>query len=105
MSEMRYALAVVAAVVALAVATGTAVAAASFSAHGSVEQVYATGAAAGTPMTLLDSAGHTGATKKAGSLGGVLFRDVKPGSGYRVRVGTAGEQSDPLTVLSTQPAP
>src|SRR4051812_15146637 len=105
MSEMRYALAVVVAVVALAVTSGTAAAATSFSAHGSVEQVYATGVAAGTPMTLLDSAGRTVATKKASSLGGALFRDVKPGSGYRVRAGTAGEQSDPLTVLSTQPAP
>src|SRR5262249_1418660 len=37
------------------------------------------------------------------SLGGLLFRDVKPGDGYRVRAG--GEESGSLTVLDTRPAP
>src|SRR4051812_42235949 len=77
--------------------------AASFSARGSVEQVYATGLKAGAQVELLDAAGKTVATHEASSLGGTLFRDVKPGDGYRVRSG--GDESDALTVLSTKPAP
>src|ERR687887_293798 len=75
-----------------------------FSAHGSVEQVYVTGLAANEQMSLLDASGQTIATQQADSLGGLLFRNVPPGSGYRVRA-TDGTESDPLTVLSTQPAP
>ncbi len=84
---------------------GVASAQATFSAHGSVEQVYATGVDAGAQMSLLDSAGTTIATRQANSLGGLLFRDVPPGSGYRVRPTAGGAESGPLTVLSTQPAP
>src|SRR5919201_4395158 len=76
----------------------------SFSAHGSVEQVYVTGLAPSQQLSLLDSSGQTVATQQADSLGGLLFRNVPPGSGYRVRA-TDGTESDPLTVLSTQPAP
>ena len=75
-----------------------------FSAHGSVEQVYVTGATPGEQMSLLDNAGTTVATQQANSLGGLLFRDVTPGSGYRVRA-SDGTESDPLTVLTTQSAP
>ena len=39
------------------------------------------------------------------SLGGLLFRNVPPGSGYRVRPAAGGEASSPLTVLSKNPAP
>src|SRR3954470_8554931 len=95
-------LAMCAAVFALS-ATGSAAAAAPFSAHGSVEQVYATGLPAGAKATLLNGSGHKVATKKADALGGLLFRNVKPGAGYRVSQG--GAQSDPLTVFSTQSAP
>src|SRR4051794_2807155 len=95
-------LAMCAAVFALS-ATGSAAAAAPFSARGSVEQVYATGIAAGAKATLVNAAGHKVATKKADALGGLLFRNVRPGAGYRVSQG--GAQSDPLTVLSTQSAP
>jgi predicted acyl esterase len=76
-----------------------------FSAHGSVEQVYVTGLPPEAQTTLLDSSGAGVATKQANSLGGLLFRDVKPGSGYRVRLASGGPESGPLTVLSTQPAP
>src|SRR4051795_6871054 len=75
-----------------------------FSAHGSAEQVYVTGLGAHEKMTLLDRHGHAVQTKKADSLGGRLFRNVKPGSGYRVRA-PGGTKSDALTVLSTRPAP
>ena len=75
-----------------------------FSAHGSVEQVYVTGATPGGQMSLLDNAGTAVATKQVNSLGGLLFRDVTPGSGYRVRA-SDGTESDSLTVLTTQSAP
>lgn len=77
--------------------------AASFEARGSVEQVYATGLAPGAPVTLRDGAEQEVATKNANELGGVLFRDVAPGNGYRVVSGE--EQSPPLQVLTTQSAP
>jgi predicted acyl esterase len=88
----------------LVTATGAA-AATTFTARGSVEQVYVTGATPGTQMSLLNSAGKTVATRPANSLGGLLFRNVTPGSGYRVRPSSGGTASDPVTVLSTQPAP
>jgi uncharacterized protein len=75
-----------------------------FSAHGSVEQVYVTGATPGEQLSLVDSAGATVATKEVSSLGGLLFRNVTPGSGYRVRA-PDGAESGPLTVLTTQSAP
>jgi predicted acyl esterase len=73
-------------------------------AHGSVEQVYATGLSPGQQVSLLDSAGTTVATREANSLGGTLFRNVASGSGYRVQT-SDGRRSDPLTVLTTQSAP
>jgi uncharacterized protein len=78
--------------------------ASAFSAHGSVEQVYATGLAGGARTTLLDRRGKTVATRQADPQGGVLFRDVKPATGYKLRDAT-GATSDALTVLSTRSAP
>jgi len=92
-------------VLALLVTSANAVAAPTFTARGSVEQVYVTGLAAGARMSLLNSGGKTVATRQASSLGGLLFRNVPPGSGYRVRPAAGGEASAPLTVLSTQAAP
>jgi predicted acyl esterase len=76
-----------------------------FSARGSVKQVYVTGLAAHAQMSLLDSAGRTVAKKHADGLGGLLFRNVKPGSGYRARLSKGGAKSAPLTVLSAKAAP
>ena len=45
------------------------------------------------------------ATRNANDLGGLLFRDVTPGDGYRVRLTATNETSGPLTVLTTQAAP
>src|SRR3954451_5595079 len=92
----------VAAAIACALA-GTGVAQA-FSAHGSARQVYATGLKSNVRVTLLDAGGHKIQTKRARGLGGVLFRNVKPGSGYRVR-SAGGPKSGPLTVLSNAAAP
>jgi uncharacterized protein len=85
--------------------SASAAAAPTFSARGSVEQVYVTGLAPSARMSLLNSAGKTVASRQANSLGGLLFRNVPPGSGYRVRPAAGGEASGPLTVISAQPAP
>jgi predicted acyl esterase len=76
-----------------------------FSAHGSVEQVYVVGLPPFARMSLLDAAGRVVATKDADSLGGLLFRNVAPGSGYRVRLDPDGPESGPLTVHTDRPAP
>ncbi len=84
---------------------GASAAEASYSAHGSVEQVYVTGLDSGARMSLLDRGGDTVATKRANELGGLLFRRVDPGSGYRVRLSESGKKSAPLTVLSKRSEP
>src|SRR4051812_48750472 len=76
-----------------------------FDARGSVEQVYVTGADPGAELSLVDGAGETVATRQVDALGGLLFRDVEPGSGYRVRRASDAAESAPLTVLAQQPAP
>ena len=95
----------VAVVVALVFASSAAAADPSFDAHGSMEQVYATGLPAGADASLLDSSDQVVQTRQANFLGGVLFREVTPGDGYRVRLDSTGETSGPLTVLTTQSAP
>src|SRR3954463_9743226 len=89
--------------VALVLALTPAAANAAFTAHGSALQVWATGLAAKAPVSLVNSAGKAIRTRKANPLGGVLFRNVRPGAGYRVRSGP--ETSDALTVFSNQAAP
>jgi predicted acyl esterase len=56
-------------------------------------------------MTLLNSGGAKVETKRADAQGGLLFRHVKPGTGYRVRPAGGGAKSGPLRVLSTRSAP
>src|SRR3954451_25207359 len=87
---------------ALATTAGTGVAQA-FDAHGSARQVYATGLAPGAQTTLQRPDGSTAKTKVADAQGGVVFRKVKPGSGYKVAAG--GTTSGPLTVLPNRAAP
>jgi predicted acyl esterase len=91
--------------IALVFAAGAAAAEPSFSARGSVEQVYATDLPPSAEVSLLDPAGEVIATRNANDLGGTLFRNVPPGDGYRVRLAANGETSGPLTVLTTQSAP
>jgi hypothetical protein len=86
-------------------AASAAAATPSFSAHGSAEQVYVTGLAPSEQMSLLDSTGNTIATQQADAQGGLLFRNVAAGNGYRVRATGDGTESGPLTVLSNQAAP
>ncbi|MEA2467836.1 MAG: uncharacterized protein QOJ57_1962 [Thermoleophilaceae bacterium] len=94
-----------AAAVVFALMAGVGAAEAAVSASGSVKQVYVTGLAPGAQMSLLDRAGRRIARKRANAQGGLLFRNVKPGTGYRVRPSEGGAESAPLTVLSTRSAP
>jgi uncharacterized protein len=89
-------------VAALVLLAGTG-AAEAFDAHGSARQVYVTGLAPHARVTLLKPNGRRAQRKRADGLGGLLFRKVRPGSGYRVRQGTT--TSGPLTVLSNRAAP
>lgn len=74
-------------------------------AHGSVEQVYATGLPPGNHLELLDDGGDTVATTQVNTLGAALFRNVEPGSGYTVSDLDAHTTSAPLTVHPDDPAP
>jgi uncharacterized protein len=103
--ERKVGTSIAAVALALVLASSAAAAEPSFSAHGSVEQVYATGLPAGAEASLLDSAGQVVETRSANDLGGALFRNVTPGDGYRVRLDASNETSGALTVLTTQSAP
>jgi len=72
--------------------------------QGSVGQVDATGVAPEAQVSLVKGHG-TIATQNADAQGGVLFRDLKPGNNYRVRVDSSGETSEPVTVHKATPAP
>src|SRR6185436_9829264 len=83
----------------------TASAAPAFRAVGSAKQVYVTGLAPSASMSLVNSAGKTIRTQSSSSLGGLLFRDVPPATGYRVRRNSDGVQSAAITVHSEAAAP
>jgi uncharacterized protein len=91
--------------IALACASGAAAAQPSFDAHGSVEQVYATHLPPAASTSLLAPSGAVLATRDANEFGGILFRNVQPDDGYRVRLDETGETSVPLTVLPNQSTP
>ncbi|HTT86960.1 MAG TPA: CocE/NonD family hydrolase, partial [Acidimicrobiales bacterium] len=88
-----------------AVPVAAAAPATSFGAAGSAEQVYVTGLPPSARMALLGKRGAVVATQSADSLGGLLFRNVAPGKGYRVRVVSTGQESGPITVHSDRAAP
>ena len=94
-----------AAIIAFAFASSASAADPSFDAHGSVEQVSATGLPAGASTSLLDSSDQVVQTRNANDLGGILFHNVTPGDGYHVRLDTTGETSGSLTVMTTQSTP
>ncbi len=79
--------------------------AASLRAHGSVQQVYVIGARADEPLTLFDGHGRAVAAQRAGPLGGVVFRRVAPGRGYRVAAGATAPRTPTLAVLPDRSAP
>lgn len=76
----------------------------SFTAHGSAEQVYVTGAGPGEQLELVHGQRKVIDTQAAGPLGGAIFRNVKPRGGYRVKAPDGGA-SPPLKVLSLRSAP
>ena len=87
------------ALVGLAGVTGpSAQAAGGFTARGSARQVYAVGLPAHARVTLLGPHGAGLRHQRADRQGGVLFRHVRPGSGYRVREVANGATSGRLTV-------
>jgi uncharacterized protein len=69
--------------------------------HGSVNQVYVTGAQPGTSLRLVHQ-GKVVSKKPVGSLGGVVFRRIASGKGYRVRAGD-GSLSRRIAVMSARP--
>ena len=79
---------------------------AGFQAHGSVQQVYATGLRPLASVMLVDRAGRVVGTQRADALGGIVFRALAPGPGYRVRTAAGGgvAQSEPVTVLADRSA-
>jgi uncharacterized protein len=88
-----------------AVTAAPAAAQGTFTARGSVKQVYVTGLGPNTKMSLLDRKGRVVKTQRANDLGGLLFRRVEPGKGYRVRPAGGGKKSERLTVLTKRSAP
>ncbi|MGO9891691.1 MAG: CocE/NonD family hydrolase [Solirubrobacteraceae bacterium] len=88
-----------------AAASATASAATRLTVGGSVQQVYVTGAPGGQRVALLNRRGTTVAVLPAGPLGGVIFRGVRPGPGYRVRLAGGGAASRAVTVMPDRSAP
>jgi uncharacterized protein len=86
-------------------ATSSSAATPSFSATGSAGQVYATGLAPSAQASLITPQGQTLSTQTADTLGGLVFRNVPPGIGYRVLQNANGTESGPLTVHTDAAAP
>jgi predicted acyl esterase len=105
MLRRRVRISVIGTLLAFAVWLVAAASATAFSAQGSVNQVDVTGLAPSAQASLLSSKGATVYTQNADSLGGLLFRNVKPAIGYRVRVASTGELSAPITVHTGAAAP
>jgi predicted acyl esterase len=76
----------------------------SLSVHGSVNQVYVTGGQPGSFVRLIDRDRKRVSAKQVGTLGGVVFRDVPAGKGYRVR-DADGSLSTRVNVLTDRSAP
>ena len=93
--------------VAAATAAPAYASASGFSAHGSVQQVYATGLPGRATVSLVNRRGITTARRRADALGGIVFREVTPGPGYRIQSQTGNRRlrSSALTVLPDRSAP
>ena len=89
--------AVVSVLVACVVSLVAVASASAFNAQGSIDQVYATGLAPNAQASLLKGSTVLG-TQNADAEGGLLFRNVKPGTGYRVQLASNGEESGKLQV-------
>jgi uncharacterized protein len=80
---------------------------ASFTAHGSVEQVYLTHATPGDALSLDNASSTQVATGVVDALGGFVFRNVTAGDGYTVVEHDAGgdQVSAPLHVMASTETP
>jgi predicted acyl esterase len=92
-------------VAALAAFLTAASGASAFIVRGSAEQVDVTRLSANAEASLLGPGGSVVATQGADPLGGLLFRNVTPGAGYRVHVIATGETSTAVTVHSPAAKP
>jgi predicted acyl esterase len=99
------ALLVVTLLAACAVMPSVASAAGQLAVGGSVQQVYVTGARPGERLVLDNRRGASVVDQAAGSLGGVVFRGIAPGPGYRVRPAGGGPASGAVIVLPDRSAP
>jgi predicted acyl esterase len=72
---------------------------------GSVQSVDAVDATPDARYSLIDRHGRVVATQAAGSLGGIVYRNVRPGRGYQVRLATGGSASAQVVVLPDRSAP
>ena len=97
--------AVISTLVAFALLLVAAASASAFNVQGSVDQVDVTGLAPNAEASLVNKSGSTVYTQEADSLGGLLFRNVTPGAGYRVHVASTGEESGRVTVHSAAAKP
>ena len=95
---------VIAVATALALLGATAQGASALTVRSSVQQVYVLGAHAHQRVALLDRRGRVVQSRRAGSLGGVVYRGVKPGRGYRVRP-AGGRAIGAVTVMRDRSAP
>src|SRR3954469_3255527 len=87
----------------ITVATAATASVTTFKAAGSARQVYVTGAKPGATLALFNAKGKRVAKHKVNSLGGALFRNVRPGTGYHVKQLPSGPRSKALTVHGTSP--
>lgn len=75
---------------------------ASFKVQGSVEQIFITHAKVGIELELLDADGEVVGKGKADQLGSWIFRQVKPGKGYKVHTASPDELSGAREVLDAK---
>jgi hypothetical protein len=90
--------------VALSATLALAGAASALTVRGSVQQVFVTGAHSHQRLQLVNRRGRVVQSRRAASLGGVVYRGVAPGPGYRVRA-AGRRESHPVTVLPDRSAP
>jgi uncharacterized protein len=89
----------------LAVLAGGASAASTLTVRGSVQQVDVVGAKSHQRLALVNRRGRAVQSRRAGSLGGVVYRGVAPGRGYRVRPPAGGAASRAVTVMPNRSTP
>jgi len=73
---------------------------ADYSVRGSIEQVYVWHTDPGTTLTLEDADGNVIAEGESDDFGGLVFREVLPGDGYRVTTDAGDTFSEDITVLA-----